>query len=208
MNRRTITTLSLALATLLTILSILATIQPTQRSGGATGEQHTTIQISICIDYGNGTRVWFNNTRILKDFNLLNATMLVAARKKSIARYIEEEYGTCSRRKINRSLKEAYRFRKKVEEAWVRRAATLDDRPQPIVLAVDDLLCRRYGEKASTADYYRSSCHGGVVRGNHIVDVASCDGTTAVPVAFAVHRKERGTKDWGCLLYTSPSPRD
>jgi len=78
MNRRTIITLSLALATLLTILSILATIQSTQRSGGATSEQHTTIQISICIDYGNGTRVWFNNTRIPKDFNLLNATMLVA----------------------------------------------------------------------------------------------------------------------------------
>jgi len=37
-----------------------------------------TIRVNILIDYGNGTRNWYNNTRISLGFSLLNATLKVA----------------------------------------------------------------------------------------------------------------------------------
>jgi len=37
-----------------------------------------TIQVSILIDYGNGSREWHNNTRVPIGISLLNATRMVA----------------------------------------------------------------------------------------------------------------------------------
>jgi len=37
-----------------------------------------TIRVNILIDYGNGTRTWYNNTRVPLGFTLLNATSRIA----------------------------------------------------------------------------------------------------------------------------------
>ncbi len=47
-----------------------------------------TIIIHLKIDYGNGSVVWYNNTRLPLDSNLLNATRKVAA-----VEYVMGEYG-------------------------------------------------------------------------------------------------------------------
>jgi hypothetical protein len=39
---------------------------------------NTAVKVNLCIDYGNGTAVWHNNTGIPVDSNLLNVTMKVA----------------------------------------------------------------------------------------------------------------------------------
>ena len=36
------------------------------------------MRVNLCIDYGNGTVTWFNNTLVPEDCDLLNATKLVA----------------------------------------------------------------------------------------------------------------------------------
>ena len=36
------------------------------------------MKVNICIDYGNGTKVWHNNTLVPVGFTLLNATELIA----------------------------------------------------------------------------------------------------------------------------------
>jgi len=40
--------------------------------------ENFTMHVNICINYGNGTVVWFNNVEIPLGFDLLNATKLVA----------------------------------------------------------------------------------------------------------------------------------
>jgi len=37
-----------------------------------------TMKVNICIDYGNGTKVWRNNTLVSLGFTLLNTTELIA----------------------------------------------------------------------------------------------------------------------------------
>ncbi len=37
------------------------------------------IRVNICIDYGNGTVTWYNNTLVPINYSLLNATMMIAS---------------------------------------------------------------------------------------------------------------------------------
>ena len=78
MNRRTLVTFGFASVTLLIVTLTFFAIPYMQEDKDPTSEQLSTIQISLCIDYGNGTREWFNNTSVPENCNLLNATKLVA----------------------------------------------------------------------------------------------------------------------------------
>ena len=77
MSKRSLITLGLLSVALVLILSTLFSAHHTQRSGLQADANSSMIKISLCIDYGNGTKEWFNGT-VPKGYSLLNATDLIA----------------------------------------------------------------------------------------------------------------------------------
>lgn len=77
MNKRNIVTLCLSLTALILVFLSIHTSSYMWEGKPQVNENSSTIKISLCIDYGNGTREWFNQT-IPRGYSLLNATKLVA----------------------------------------------------------------------------------------------------------------------------------
>ena len=77
MSKRFIIVFGLLSAALVLVLSALFATSYMQRSSLQMDLNSSTIKISLCIDYGNGTKEWFNGT-VPKGCNLLNATDLIA----------------------------------------------------------------------------------------------------------------------------------
>ncbi len=77
MSKRFIIVFGLLSAALVLVLSALFATSYMQRSSLQMDLNSSTIKISLCIDYGNGTKEWFNGT-VPKGYSLLNATDLIA----------------------------------------------------------------------------------------------------------------------------------
>lgn len=122
--------------------------------------------------------------------------VITSSPKNSVAYYAKEEHPDIPSWELLQTVRTIPKYGKTFNLQVFRRILNLVDQRYPICFAVDDFVCRRYGKKVYLCDYFHSNAHGGVVRGNALVDSTIRNGDLECPVIFEIHAKYGSLRMW------------